>query len=1563
MQNDSTNLNVIPLPSTLTLGSLLEGLSQRTPLFVPVDAKTDSSLMGWRLPESVQQTKFSSASMELTSASAMAAFGLLRTALNADVASRIPSETPDKGTWLSLLAGTMQDVGEWKTLSGGINATPTWLTDVTLRNDVKQRTDAWISLLAHPPEGLGTELHALLPILQRIISEALLNVHEHAYSSEAHKPVWLSATILPVSAQRQILTEDESRRGGAVACHPREVGWIDGIEGNRVLELAICDHGFGIPRTLAKNAAKRRPDLCERIAKLSAGTKEFAALRAELHGDICAYAFHHFSTRKEAHEFQPPFLQFHWRGLYRCYRQVVESGGGIALTSGQGRAGYTALGARAEAFRHCLGTASDFPGTLWNIRLPLPAVVRQRRQPSSPAGSENEMHFHEIIMWRKQATETPDSNVALGLPHASEPQLTAVTLPFCEVVAGIQNLQPDQIGAGELTEFLPTRIAEQAVPVFCFIKSVEDWRHHFCAIEPDAEMRLHSEGPPRLVGWMTFDGKLQCGVAGVVSEDNAAFIKQLEEHGEAHAESESNTRFAAELVAHYPQHLIWEEAEGILKVPFHAARISFDDHLQVLRTAWMQYWAKGEVREEVVTKKEGCAILLATGTRIRSHFSVFRMLHQSRLVTEALGSFFARKLATSLPVTSRPTVVIDQPASRHICHALLADTGCAAEVCSFDALANGQQLPSSVIVFADAILKGDTVGRVLTGLRRLKIDPKAVVTCADVRNLISRGKPILSVPVLSLVEAVGFDCEIITDPKGLRDIQTDSITHVPFEDAKSSPFVDLSCIPEVAQFLIENPELFACGYHRLSDRAHTVSLPLGGFVRDVKFSERLAAWAALEIQLRLGSLGVNCIGKDIVFFTRFDTKIGQIEALIARELDTALHGNTGVFRVRLPAAYREAHTVFPQASMDIFADCKEMTAKQLALGGYRKPLDKYVAIYLDDAAVTGNSMRDFVYCAMQSGSPTPCVIVAIAMVNRLSPGEVRFLQLCRNLDCDGEEDDSGHHKFGYCYLFNLQVRSHRQSRIFGHKLLDAVLECPRFFHPTLRPYVDSLRESTRAPLSKTPRRHLFNPDGAPEPVTTAVIQFRHLLALNQQNEPVILEIIRRLERLTDPASPDPSILTVFALEPSLLEDPPLWQFGREIIVRLAKQVLTGDYSVVRKSDALAVLACFPRALIEHYSDFGEAVLSSEKLTRQLVVHIMANLATSEANIHLPQLKPLPKVSEDRQFWFHRVLDTARKVERLTTIIHGPQEARNAIALLGSHLLPHTKSHDNIWVGLGESLGNLAKRWTDLADVSRRQHDLAGCKLLAAFAERIILPAYPALTYFLRRHSTPEDIESLRDAHALAHERLGEFLAILPSNIREFDKKRAEEADRRFRALKEVSWSVWTTDGLLSGAPLPQDASQLAKSIAKAFSAPSMLLERAIRTALPTAKPFSELRELRGKDRKLTVAPIPVDTLEYIYFQLLDNVAKCGDVNSLQILTELNRPPNGDFIWHVQIRNRVVKPKTPDGQGQGLQLAAEKGRQFGVVLQYGYENNNAEFAALLEIPRSFQLDQNQPKFEL
>ena len=108
-------------------------------------------------------------------------------------------------------------------------------------------------------------------MLQRITFEALLNVHEHAYPADDVKPVWLAATVLPLQAQHLLMTMDETKVRRISGHDPREIGWLEASEGHRILELAICDAGLGIPRTLAPTTKARRRDIADQMERLSAG--------------------------------------------------------------------------------------------------------------------------------------------------------------------------------------------------------------------------------------------------------------------------------------------------------------------------------------------------------------------------------------------------------------------------------------------------------------------------------------------------------------------------------------------------------------------------------------------------------------------------------------------------------------------------------------------------------------------------------------------------------------------------------------------------------------------------------------------------------------------------------------------------------------------------------------------------------------------------------------------------------------------------------------------------------------------------------------------------------------------------------------------------------------------------------------------------------------------------------------------------------------------------------------------------------------------------------------------
>jgi len=1164
---------------------------------------------------------------------------------------------------------------------------------------------------------------------------------------------------------------------------------------------------------------------------------------------------------------------------------------------------------------------------------------------------EPHLSWETIVPWDEWSARRDISLGVQQIDAAKESEVAAIVMPFVEIITDTTDVLPHQVGVGQMINFLDNKLSHR-VPVICFANSTDGWRQHFRAIAPDThEIRENMEAP-RLVGWMSADGRIEWAIAGVILEPNQDFVLQLEETGEAVAKTPEEKLLALDLAAHQANHLKWNEEAATLKLPLHNARVKIEDHQRAVLVAWKVYWQSPDIRKSVLTEKEGCAILLATGTRIRRHFSVFRLLQQSSLLTEALGAIFARILQMQLEMTQRLVIVIDQPASKYMCHALFVNKATSMpDVLSLEEVSRAQAKPSKVVLFADAILKGHTFRTAVEKLISMGIAVRCVVTCADLRAQKAKSE-FFDIPVISLIDVSDLEPEIISNGNSnLRDIQIDAITHVPI-DQRSSPFVDLAWGHDVRAFLEDNPELFSVGYQRLSERTHIITLPLGRVFQSESHASHVVKWIVLEVSRRIKSMGLTSVGHSIAIFSRYDSKIGELENPLVHELQEVLKGNEGIFFVRLPAAYRDAHSFFPHHGFDLFADCKDKTGVEFSNQG-RKPKSGYIGIYLDDATVTGNSLRDFLNRAMEQTEPKPSGIVALAVVNRLSPGEVRFFELCKELQSSGRPYLKV--PFLYSSIFNLQVRSQRHQLVAGHRLLDEIVESKLFHHPDLSDYVGSLRKQYRSARSKVAWRHLFAPNEQSAVVSTGAVRFRHLLALNQQNEPVIVEIMNLLQSLTDPKVLDASLLTVLAIEPALLLEPTLRQFGREIIIRLAIHTLNGSECIARKSDALAVLATYPEAFIDHFAEFAPFVLEEKSLSTQLAVHLLANVAPRSESDYPPELPDLTTKATEGQAWLHRMMKVAKRAQELTNKIQKRKPAEQAIFTLGSHFTSHSQTNNADWRVAWISLDNLVQRWSKLASIQRRTDELASCRRQAIFAERILLPAFPALIHFLEQEIEHDGVEALQSACLTAHDKLHEFVAVLPTDVSGFVLDRAKLALHRLEQLRQATWMTQIpSDRILSGQEILGDCGPLAKWFPKAFCAPSALLVRIGESMFETNATFAEFQEFGPKKHWITIAPVPTKILDQILRLLFQNVAIHGITSSLRV----SHIHPADHDWTVRIANKASKPSNLDnGTGRGLQVAKDHAERYGIVLKIEQPSDpDQEWVALLTIPNVFKIDQ-------
>ena len=1407
------------------------------------------------------------------------------------------------------------------------------------------------------PDHFESMIKPLLPRVKRITYEALLNVFEHAYDKETPKLVWITASILSARDQIDLYSCDEEHEVENSVHSPKEVGWIEAMDGSHVLEIAICDNGKGIPSSLQDDARQKSPELANALKSLGSGTNKFHDLRAELHSSLCDYAFRHDSSRKGDEEFDPPVLKLNSRGLYRCYRQVLDVGGAIAVASGRGRAGYVSKSFRSIRFKFAIQLKGDLPGTLWSVRLPLPA--QEAPLPPRPQGHihEPQLRWKHIVPWDESSARLVVLSGVQKIDVSKESDITAVVMPYVEIVTDTVGQLSHQIGVGQLINFLHNKLSYR-VPVICFAKPSEKWRQHVRVIAPDEPEIRGKMGDPRLLGWMSSDGKVEWAIAGVILEPNQDFVERLETSGLAVAETPEEKSLASDLVAHQPNHLVWNEHTSTLTLPLHNARVEISDHQRAFQSAWKVYWKSDDVRKNVVTEKEGCAILLATGTRVRRHFSVFWLLQQSVLLAEALGAVFARILRQKLEMTEHLVVVVDQPASKYICHALFVINGTVRpEIFTLEEVLRVTSKPAKVVLFTDAILQGNTSRRVVEKLFSMGIKVECIVTCADLRSSDVKSE-FWKAQVRSLIDVSDVHLEIIPNgAEGLRDIEIDTITHVPI-DQEPSPFIHLAWNGEIRDFLQENSHLFSVGYQRLSERTHVVTLPIGRVFQSPAHVTLIVNWVTQEVSRCINLMTFNPDGRSIAIFSRYDSKIGELENALVKELTSTFKGHDGIFFVKLPAAYRDTHPFFPHHGFDLFAECKDKTGVEFSNQGH-KPRNGYIGIYLDDATVTGNSIRDFLNRAMEHAELRPSGIVALAVVNRLSPGEVRFFELCKDLQSTGHEAKT---PFIYRSIFNLQVRSQRHQLLAGHPLLDEIVGSELFHHPDLEPYVRSLRTQYRAPQSKVPWCHLFAPDEKSALVSTGAVRFRHLLALNQQNEPVVVEIVNLLQLLTEPKVSDSSLLTIFAIEPMLLLAPTLRQFGREIIIQLAIKTINGSISLARKSDALAVLATYPDAFIERFAEFAPPVLEDKSMRAQLAVHLIANVSQRPETEFPPELGRLNSQASEGLTWLRRMLAVAKGVHELTHRHHNESTSQHAIFILGSHLAAHspTDNADDNWRHTWIRLDMLVQRWESLNSQPRRKSILAACFKQVEFAKRVLLPAFTALIRYLEIEADPEGVEELRAAQSVAFDRLIDFEDELNNQGSEFDLPGARLIHAKLEKLRKATWlTPIPSDRILSGYGLIDESGPIAKWFPRAFCAPSALLVSIGENMFDTASPFTEFQEVGPTKHWITIAPVPTNILEQILRLLFQNVDIHGDVSSLRVA----HIRSTDHDWTVRIANRPNARKrsgSTNGSGRGLQVARDYADRYGMVLKIEEPSNQThEWIALLTIPKTFKLDQMIP----
>jgi hypothetical protein len=1520
--------------------------------FVAEKPDLDGMQLGWRQVGLGEWPRISVKDVRSLPAEVIAALGAIRSCFPS-FEGRFPiSETPGSLPWERVLNGLPPNGPDWENLPQG--GTSLLLREVNLIDEVslESAVNGLVQDISSAPRNFNQQLLNLREIIRRLLTEALLNVHEHAYAKQQPHKAWVAATVLPRDAVRNVRSNGE--RVDSI-----ERTWLEGVRQDYVFELAVADIGVGLPKKLAPATMKLSPKLGEVISTLSSGSARFSEVRAEVHADLCDHAFRHYSTSKSEHEFRSDFHRLNWRGLYRCYRQLMELGGFIAISSGQGRAGYAYSADRIGSFKDTLGSKADLPGTLVNFRIPLPAKTRSVSFQKGGTSHGPQLVFGRPPLAWTTFQEPINHNLIspTGIPSVKS-EYVALSLPFVELITEMESAEESHIPFLRLRRALE-QIDQVTIPIVCFgAARFQDWAEQLRCYVPEASWRSSLDGPPRLVGWLGSEDLVNWTFAGAVPESAEAALKLFEEQG-SWRNTQNNQpvviRFFQELRSHYPDLVRWEKESRVFRlIPF-SGLISREQFEPAFNEAFIQYWRQPGVKDEVVTDIERTAIVLPNGKRLKRHLSVFRLLNQSQSVTTATGRLLSYHLKEA-STDGKITVVVAQAASRYIAHALLEGCRDDYEVFTVEELLRRSNPNRRIILFLETVFLGETALRVIQDLRGLGFTVVRVIACADLRP-VRRELQLEGVPLYGLVHPE-FRVEEISDSEGYREFQTDALTNVPIPYSPSK-FINLASAVEHQEVLNSNPSLFCIGFHTRGGRFHTFSLPLRNILALQEGKGIVTDWACKMFAQSLETMGFQTGSQEIVIFTLFDSKINSIINHIATTLRQPPYIVDATFLVRMPVAHTGSDAVYPQAESNPLAGCAEVGMETFSFVSKRKPKPGYLALYLSDASVTGNSVREFLYRVASASAPAPRAVVALVVVNRLSPAEVRFFDLCKQIHTSNEK----RLPFRYDYLFNLQIRSRALDPPSRHPLLQSIFAEPLFRVGELRDYVEKLQERATRMTPSEGLRHVFCPEGDAYAISTNAVRFRHLLALNEQNEPVVLEIVKHLQALDSPETEDFSVLCILALEPNLLRDRFLRQFGRQTIMDLAARVLSDSNSPLPlKSDALVVLAAFPRMLTEAFGRVSKVILENDVLRRQASLLLLLNefeRGESAVEVFMSCFNRLSSAQRKIAERTSELLKVCSAIQRANRLPDRETRLQKALENLGSKMLHHAAAMENDWDGVATQLSTLENYWSTIASKDRRLAVHANCRRAVRLVEDVILPGFTALSYFARAQSEPALAKDLDDAFLKAQMLLTEFKQLLPSQPDRLAKQDAIALNKAFSALREATWLAPTTDRLLRGDLPDKGSGPLPEAFPKLFASPSNLLCQVAEEVFSQRTAFHALTELTPKRTppSLTVCRAPVDSLRHIYRLVLGNINRCGELQSIRVSAELAQSAQGKHTWKALISNKVSKGDL-HGQGVGLERAEQIGSRFDIAIESLPNESTKSWHTTIIVPGCFQLHQLQ-----
>jgi hypothetical protein len=892
------------------------------------------------------------------------------------------------------------------------------------------------------------------------------------------------------------------------------------------------------------------------------------------------------------------------------------------------------------------------------------------------------------------------------------------------------------------------------------------------------------------------------------------------------------------------------------------------------------------------------------------------------LLSEAIGiklQTIARDLRSRFPDLC---IVADSEASYFIARMLLSDFREPIEVVLGST--SPQVKTRKCLVFVDAIDEGETLRALLQEL----VHACAVVCCIDLR----REQSLAVGPGITLMSLIAYpfdphDVPNSDQPDGVAFLEADKVTHIP-EGRTPSRALGIGASPDLEAFVMSNPELFRYGIQRIGGRVHVATLSTARLIE--KHSNELLNWIAAAVEIGMAGQVDQVKETDVVIFTRHEAFVKALFDQLPERLRERTNLNVrNVFGAILPFVPSGPRELFGRATAELFYGLRQLGPQQLTFN--IRP-SQYIAIYLDDACVTGKGLLNFlIRISTASTEQLPWAVFAIPVVSRFSPAEEHFYQsLFKQVSVASSSDKI---PFSFVPLFHLRIPS--WEKFEGSPLSESIDEISSrkpFLGERLQSYVAGVTSELNAALF--PSESLgssirVHPYCAPHQfsrvtmISSRIVRIRHLIALQEQNVGVLSVLLSEIRHAVD--EPDYDLMTMFALEPNLLETIPIQKMCGAEISELALRALSSGKGLETKSDALFVVFRQGQIALDRLTEILTSIGSAPELLDQFVVHLLG--ALEKTGLRATQaLKAI-----DRTLSFLPVEDRAYVRGCLDSFDHRASAAmiKSSADALGaiSRLIGETIYHASGWRAL-----NALNDWLYSKEIVRVSRDGEGVREMVHRASRVVrralLPGLDALACWSGWNANSQGRYLLGQAYAQLIFGLHQLEAFadtlqITGPIGATIARQLESIWRSVRGGSQIA----ATELFLSRPPdaVTKKVPPIERWLPEFFCLPVEIARRVTTESFPGIRVTTDWEKERFV-QSVGVVPIPAQTILQLFELLFLDMQRHGGSQGTVNFT-MDLPNSGSLGVILENQVRDDKRRTGKSQQQVKAIAAQYGFQI------------------------------------